>query len=166
MRKYASLGILRGCSLALVTVRISESGNCTIGWTKIRTKTVAGTVSQVTKELLTSGKLSLRTLCYPRRKGRKGSTARSSEESSFISRESFSMMEKKSTVPGSGSTTPFITTTTSLLVWILSRNSAMQMTGDSAPPSRFSTTDDGVTELGGLTKCIQIEEPGQGTIPT
>ena len=91
-------------------------------YSKIKRKTVAGTASRVTKELLTAGKLSLRTLCYQRRKGPRASIALSSEESSFISKESFSMMEKKSTIPGSGSTTPFITTTTSLLVWILSRS--------------------------------------------
>src|SRR5437867_12135180 len=112
----------------------SEQGSCTIGSSKIKRKTVAGTASRVTKERSTAGKLSLHTLCYQSRKGPKASTARSSGESSFISEESSSMMEKKSTLPGSGSTTRFITTTTSLLVWILSRSSAMQTTDDSAPP--------------------------------
>jgi len=42
----------------------------------------------------------------------------------------------------------------------------MQTTGDSGRPLRSSTTNDGVTELGDLTKCIQIEEREQGTIPT
>src|SRR2546422_1662044 len=166
MRKYASSGTLPVCQLALVTLMISESGSCTIGYSKIKRKTVAGTASRVTKELLTAGKLSLRTLCYQRREGPDASTALSSEESSFISEESSSTMERKGTVPGSGSTTLFITTTTSLLVWILSLSWAVQTTDDSAPPSRFSTTNDGVTELGYLTKCIQIEEREQGTIPT
>src|SRR6266581_4767082 len=145
---------------------ISEYGSCTIGCSKIRRKTVAGTAFRVTKELSTAGKLSLRTLCCQRRKGPNASTARSSEESSFISEESSSMMEKKSMLPGSGSTTRFITTMTSSLGWILSPSWAMQTTGDCAPASRFSTINDDVTELGHLTKCIQIEERKQDTIPT
>src|SRR6266702_3380966 len=101
-----------------------------IGYSKTKRKTVAGTATRVTKERLTAGKLSLHTLYYLRRKGPNASTARSSKESSFISEESSSMMGKRNTIPGSGSTTRFITTTTSSLVWILSRSWAMQTTGD------------------------------------
>src|SRR5439155_236619 len=77
-----------------------------------------------------------------------------------------SMIEKKNTVPGSGSTTLFITTTTSSLVWTSSPSSAMRTTGDSVLPLRSSMTNDDGTELGDLTKCIRIGEREPGTILT